>query len=264
MSPTHRRDEDGFASMLTRLTNYPLVFFAISLIVLWSASTLGARLSNRVGEIRDDVKFVATATFTLLSLLIGFAFSMAVGRYDQRKGTEAEEANVIGTEYLRLDLLPTAGRDTLRRQLEEYLSSRIVFYETQNSDSLTRNLTETRRLQQLLWTTTTAHANPPSANTSLVLAGMNAVLDSEGYTTAAWLNRIPRSAWILLFAIALCACFFVGLTRERPGSKRAPDWIFPAVVSVAFLLIADIDAPRRGLIHVLPDNLITVAESMRS
>ena len=250
--------------MAFRLTDYPLLFFVVSLLLLWSAATLGARLSKRIEDAREDFKFAATATFTLLSLLIGFAFSMAVGRYDQRKGREAEEANVIGTEYLRLDLLPAAGRDTLRRQLEEYLSRRIVFYQTRDRDSLARNLTETRRLQQLLWTTTAVYANPPSAHTSLVLGGMNEVLDSEGYTDAAWLNRIPRSAWMLLFAIGLCACFLVGLNPERIGTKGAPVWIFPLVVSVALFLIADIDAPRGGLIHVTPENLITVAQSMRS
>ena len=251
--------------MAFRLTDYPLLFFVVSLLLLWGAATLGARLSKRLDDnSREDFKFAATATFTLLSLLIGFAFSMAVGRYDQRKGREAEEANVIGTEYLRLDLLSTAGRDTLRRQLEAYISRRIVFYETRDRDSLSRNLTETRRLQQLLWTTATVQANPPSAHTGLVLGGMNEVIDSEGYTDAAWLNRIPRSAWILLFAIGLCACFLVGLNPERLGSKGAPVWIFPLVVSVALFLIADIDAPRGGLIHVLPENLITVAESMRS
>lgn len=245
-----------------RLTDYPLFFLALSLIVLWTASRLGARQSHRVENLRDEFKIAATATFTLMSLLIGFAFSMAVGRYDARKRAEADEANAIGSEYLRADLLQGRGRDSVRGLLRAYLIRRIVFYETRNGDSLKSTVAEAHRLQQQMWTTTTTAAYPATAFTGLAISGMNAVIDDEGYTQAAWVNRIPSAAWALLFAIAVCACVMFALTRERVGSVGALVWIFPIIVSVALFLIADIDSPRGGLIHVIPDNLVTVAANI--
>jgi hypothetical protein len=247
-----------------RLTDYPILLLALSLVVLWSASRLGARLSHRVGDVREEFKVAATATFTLMSLLIGFAFSMAVGRYDARKRAEAEEANSINAEYLRADLLQRAGRDSVRALLKGYLDRRITFYETRNRDSLRNNVAETHRLQNQLWATTINSAYPATAFTGLTISGMTAVIDNEGHTQAAWVNRIPSPAWALLFAIAVCACVMFALTRDRVRSAGTLMWIFPIIVSVALFLIADIDSPRGGLIHVIPDNLLTVAAGIRS
>jgi hypothetical protein len=93
-------------------------------------------------EEREDFGVLLTATLTLLGLIIGFTFSMAISRYDQRKNYEEEEANAIGTEYLRANATQTA----------------------------------------------------------LAVMGMNDVLNTQGYTQAAWWNRIPMAAWGLMWA----------------------------------------------------------------
>ena len=90
---------------------------------------------------------------------------------------------------------------------------------------------------------------------------MNDVLNSQGYTAAAWRNRIPEEAWILLAAIAVCCCVLTGYTVRR---ARTPLFvILSLVLSVAFFLVADIDSPRHGLIRVVPQNLMSLAESLR-
>jgi ABC-type branched-subunit amino acid transport system permease subunit len=95
---------------------------------------------------------------------------------------------------------------------------------------------------------------------ALVLSGMNDVLNSQGYTQAAWRNRIPIAAWALMGAIAICCNVLIGY-----GARRR-DWhiflILPIAVSLAFFLIADIDSPRGGSIHVAPQNLISLSESL--
>jgi hypothetical protein len=90
--------------------------------LLWLAANLRASFGQRLRplkeEEREGVGVVQAAILTLLGLLIGFTFSMAVSRYDQRKNYEKEEANAIGTEYVRADLLPVADgarvRDLMR------------------------------------------------------------------------------------------------------------------------------------------------------
>ena len=92
------------------LMNSPLLVLALSFLVLSLAVEIGDTLRKRVSSLREeeraDFGIVLSATLTLLGLLIGFSFSMAVSRYDQRKNLEEAEANAIGTEYLRADLLP--------------------------------------------------------------------------------------------------------------------------------------------------------------
>src|SRR3974377_1463399 len=92
--------------------DHPFHILIIALVIFWVSSIIGYRLKKSERDLeetsREDFKFVLGGTLTLLGLLIGFTFSMAVGRYDQRKNLEEEEANAIGTEYVRADLLPSA------------------------------------------------------------------------------------------------------------------------------------------------------------
>jgi len=246
-------------------TEFPLLVFAVSFLLLWIAERIGFNLRNRMEEVHKDFGVILTATLTLLGVIVGFAFSMAVSRYDQRKLYEAEEANAIGTEYLRLDLLPATDDETLRLLLREYLDQRISFYQTRNRERLQQIDDATAHLRSELWasirTPSLAHE---SVMTSLAVSGMNNVLDSQGYTEAAWRNRIPTAAWALMGLIAISGNLMVGLYLRHLGSRRRLLMVLPAVLSLSFLLIADIDSPRGGLIHVKPENLIGVAESLHS
>ena len=93
--------------------NYPRLLFLFSLFVLWLAAEIGASMRKRRrlnDEECEDFGIVQAAILTLLALLIGFSYSMAISRYDQRKNYEEAEANAIGTEYVRADLLPAKSR----------------------------------------------------------------------------------------------------------------------------------------------------------
>src|SRR5215475_5719178 len=118
------------------LMNFPLFVFALSFVVLLLAAVIGDILRSRVHALNDvernDFSVVQNATLTLLALLIGFSFSMAISRYDQRKNYEEAEANAIGTEYLRADLLPAGDSVKVRDLLRRYLDQRILFYETRS------------------------------------------------------------------------------------------------------------------------------------
>ena len=100
----------------------------------------------------------------------------------------------------------------------------------------------------------------PTPLMALAAAGMNDVLNSQGYTQAAWWNRIPTSAWGLMVAIAISCNLLVGYGAR--SAKGIMLFILPLIVSISFLLIADIDSPRRGLIHVVPQNLVSLLQSL--
>jgi FtsH-binding integral membrane protein len=252
---------------MIRPTDYPFVVLVIALVVLWLAVWTGSRLRSRhvlEDELRDDFGIVLAAVMTLLGLVIGFSFSMAINRYDERKTLEEAEANAIGTEYLRADLLPTADAAVVRALLVRYLDQRIAFYTTRDTKELQTINAETARLQADLWSAvrTPALAQPTPLSV-LVVSGMNDVLNSQGYTQAAWWNRIPRAAWALMTAVAVAANFLLGFIARRAESERMLLLVMPLLVGVALALIADIDSPRGGVIRVQPQNLLALAELLK-
>jgi hypothetical protein len=91
---------------------------------------------------------------------------------------------------------------------------------------------------------------------------MNDVINSQGYTQAAYWNRIPVAAWYLMAIIAVCASALLGYRSQNNNAAGKLALVLPLVVSISFLLIADIDAPRHGLIEVRPQNLESLAESL--
>jgi hypothetical protein len=148
---------------------------------------------------------------TLLALIIGFTFSMAIDRHDQREIFEEGEANAIGTEYLRADLLPPKISAATKDLLIQYIDQRILFYSKQTPEKIQEIRIKTDQLQNALWNeilpTVKTQGTPTMA---LVVSGMNDVLNSQGYVQAAWWNRIPYPAWALMAAIAICANLLVG------------------------------------------------------
>lgn len=188
---------------------------------------------------------------------------MAVSRYDQRKNLEEEEANAIGTEYLRAQLLPPSDAAHVRDLLKAYLQQRILYYQVRSPSRLLQINTVTSELQAEMWTAV-AHValTQPGPTTMLEVSGMNDVLNSQGYAQAAWRNRIPLAAWLLIWLIAICCNILIGYRTGRPGTQRRWVLILPIVLAISLALIADIDSPRGGLIRVKPVNLQSLADSL--
>ena len=255
---------------MDNITHYPLLVLVLSFITMWLSAWFGRFFLKKQhkldDEARKDFDVILAATLTLLGLIIGFSFSMAIGRYDQRKNYEEAEANAIGTEYVRADLLPAADAEKIRVLLRNYLDQRVLFYRTHYDRLLQQEINvRTAQLQTELWSAVQAPASAqPTPVVALAVSGMNDVLNSQGYSQAAFWNRIPTEAWSLMAAIAICCNVLVGYGLRDATEKAKLLPILPLVVSIAFMLIADIDAPRHGIILVNPQNLISLAESLRA
>lgn len=245
---------------------HPAAIFVLTFILLWLAAWAGARYRHgRVfaSESRQDYNLILAASLTLLGLLIGFSFSMAATRYDQRKNLEEAEANAIGTEYLRADLLEAADRARLQALLVRYVELRIRYYVARENDVASIGA-DTARLQGELWAAVTGPAarrtDPVMA---LVIAGMNDVLNSQGYTQAAWWNRLPLSAVLMVAAIAIGCNLLVGYGAPSMSPRNPLLAVLPLLVAVAVSLVNDIDTPRHGLIEVVPRNLTALLDSLK-
>jgi cell division protein FtsL len=250
---------------LSKILDFPLLIFVFSFVILWLSERAGALVARRhplKEDEKDDLDRVSNAGLTLLALIIGFSFSMAVSRYDLRKAYEEEEANAIGTEYVRTDLLPVADAARVRNLLVQYLDQRLRFYTAKEFGALDDINAQTAKLQDQMWSAVQDVARTqPTPPIALVVSGMNDVLNRQGYTQAAWWNRIPPGAWCLMIGIAICSSLLIGYSAH--ATRGLLFGVMPLLVSIAFLFIADIDSPRRGIIHVHPQNLISLSQSLR-
>ena len=252
---------------MAALVDRPLLLLVVSFVALLLAAMLGVVAQKAWNPVKggdhNELAIVQSAALTLLGLIVGFSFAMAIGRYDQRKNLEEAEANAIGTAYLRADLMPESAAVATRSTLKRYLDQRILFYETSDEGELKRIAAETSRLGADLWASARSFAAAqPTPVAALLAFGVNDVLNSADSTTAAWLDRIPIAAWWLLVLIAVGANVTLGFGAKRFNSLLL--LVVPLSAAVSFFLIADIDSPRGGVVQVAPLNLTRLAASLNA
>jgi hypothetical protein len=249
---------------MSHLLRFPLTVFGLSFVLLWLAARSGATFKGLQENDREIFGVVRTTALTLLALIISFTFSMASSRYDQRKDLEQAEGSAISTEYARADVLPAADAVKVRAILLSYLDERLLYYRTREDSQLDQINSTLARLEAELWSAVRrpAEANPTQV-VALAVSGVNDVTNSRAFTEAAWLNRIPSAAWLLMFGIALCCNLLLGFGSKISGARSAILVIIPLIVAICFGLIADIDSPRGGVVRVQPYNLENVSRSLR-
>lgn len=244
----------------------PLLFFAITLAVFWIGMALGAWTQTRHKELidseRDLLKTIQGALLTLFGLLLGFMFSMGVGRYELRKQLIVDEANAISTTWLRTATLPEPTRTEQRQLLRQYVPLRIEFLESGTDiQRMHASLDRADAVQQRLWASVSQYADDHrDPITSLYLTALNQTTDLFESRTAAFENRIPSIAWAMLVFIGLAATTTVGLTAV--SHSRALRLMLPLVFALALLLTFDLDSPRHGLIHTGQASMERVAHQI--
>ena len=247
---------------MASIIQQPAAIFLLSLALQWLAAYLGHVLRRRrpLGDAeRADFNTILGATLTLAALIIGFSFSMAVSRYNERKAFEGSEANAILTAYARAPLLPPAQAVQTRRLLARYTELRVQFYGVSDPARLARIAAETEQVQDDLQSIANkvAVGQPSTETAALAATAMTDVSISQRNTQAAWWNRIPAAAWGMLLVIAFAANFLLGASERR--TTPALLVVLPLIISAPILLIADIDAPRAGFILVAPDDLTALS-----
>jgi hypothetical protein len=236
--------------------------------LLFSACELGFRMGGRKSSAeKTDQGHVLSAMLALLGLLVGFTFSIAVGRHELRRNLVVEEANAIGTEYLRTQMVPEPFRTRLADALRRYTDARLGLAAAGESEvAVARANALADSLQQVMWATTVAAvpAVQPAAISSLLAAGMNTIIDAAASRRAALEARLPSIAFgslVLYAAVAASMLGFVsgsGRNRSRVGAV-----VLLMLLTLALGLILDLDRPRRGTIKVSQQPLIDLRASMK-
>lgn len=209
------------------------------------------------------------AVFALMGLLIAFTFSGAASRFDIRKQQVVEEANDIGTAYLRIDLLPADAQPALRDLFRKYVDSRLATYrKLPDLSAAQAELDTSIAIQGEIWSRSVEAcriANQP-ATTTLLLSALNAMIDIVTTRTAATKMHPPSIIFTMLVALALGCALLAG--HGMAGAKTR-DWTrmvaFAAVMALTVYVIFDIEYPRIGLIRLdaIDQLLVDVRNSMK-
>lgn len=252
---------------MASFVDHPAVMFVSLFVLFVGAVAFGAYiLRHRVTlpqDERDDFALVQTSTLTLLALLIGFSLSMAVGRYDTRKSLEEAEANAIGTEYARADLVDAQTGAAIKTALIRYTRLRLAHFQTRDRHELAQINAQTTKLQADLWgLAVQVTKDKPNPIGAMVASGMNDVLNAQDYSEAANVNHIPHGAWFLMIAIALFGCTVQGYGARGKLRRGFLITVLPFTVALSLALIADIDSPRGGIIRVQPQDLMRLLQSL--
>jgi hypothetical protein len=168
------------------MIDHPRVLSIATTVLMWLTAVLGVWLRRRFhsesADDKDSYGFVVTATLTLLGLIIGFTFSMAATRYDQRRLFEENEANAIGTEFVRLDLLPADVARMEKHLLRQYLDRRIDFYDLDYGAHFSAVEKSCAKLQNAMWQGLLAPVTgQPNAVTALAVYAVCVVESDSEY-----------------------------------------------------------------------------------
>lgn len=214
--------------------------------------------SGRRSETGDEAQMAATA-LGLLALLLGFTFSMALNRYDERRAEVVQEANDIGTAWLRAGLYGTPAATTLQDRLRRYAETRIATPAAPPQEG------DAAPLRDQIWalTAATVRPEPGTAQAAALVAAVNAVLDTATARDAALGARVPGTVLVLLVVYALVASFLNGYVLGAFGSRHlAASAILYLLLAMTITLILDLDRPQGGTIRVTQQPLIDAVRGM--
>ena len=250
--------------------SFALVLLLGMLVALEAGRRLGKqRLARDPEGARAGLGAVEGSLFGLLGLLVAFTFSGAASRFDQRRELIVQEANAVGTAWLRLDMLPQATRSKMRDLFGRYLDSRLeVYRQLPDLDAAREALAASNALQKDIWENaiTACRTEEGRGVAMLVLPALNEMFDITTTRTTAAQRHPPVIIFAMLFVLSLSCSLLAGYGM---ASARERSWThmigFATITAVAVYVILDLEHPRLGFIRVdaADQPLIELRESMK-
>ena len=229
-----------------------LLLFAGMLLLLEAGFRIGQRFERARGG--EAAGIFDSAIFALLGLLLGFAFAGAVDRLNLRRDLIVNEANAIGTAYLRIDLLQPQDQPAIRALFDAYLQARLDVYATIDAgNGPALGFSKAEQLQADIWRAAVAGVSKPDAQfaVEVVLPAINDMIDITAERKVALGVHIPELVLVLLFGVSLFSALLAGAGMSRHGVRHLVHGaVFAAAVSLTIYTILDLDNPRGGLIRL--------------
>ena len=210
---------------------------------------------------KAHINAIQSSILGILALLLGFTFSLSLQRFDSRSEAMVDEANAIGTAYLRAQLLPPAVRGKVQTLLREYVdlrvqASRISVVHQEARGALMAKISQ---LHKQLWLNAkqAAELDASAVKTGMFIQSLNDLIDSFGKHDAVLNRHVPEVVLLLLYGTFLMAGAIVGFSSGVAGHRPSlVSYILVLLIVVLVFLIIDLDRPRRGLIEVSNKSLL--------
>ncbi len=249
------------------------LIIAVLLITVLVVIEIGFRFGHRRRASADDdskghINAIASSTLGIMALLLAFTFSLSLQRFDTRSDAVVDEANAIGTAYLRARLLPPSLREPVTAKLRAYVDLRLEADAVSTvDDDWLGLLAQATRLQGALWEDArrAAELEPNPVTSGLFIQALNDLIDSFGRRDAALNRHVPEIVLWLLFVTFLISALIVGFATGFGG--RRPSWVtfaMTVLIAVLVFVILDLDRPRRGLIKVSEKSLLDLQASIKA
>lgn len=249
-----------FSIATSSLTDDVLMLF-VMLASLLLSSCLGQSAGRRHGDSRSNTELAVILCLT--GLLTGFAFFISVAGFVARQKSETNEVQSVGRAWQYSGLLNDIDRDKSRQILMLFLHERIHFFQENTAVGLRTWGQLAKKNQQQLFQLAELEASQSGRPNAMAVLDTYADLgDCIIQTQSVWRRQLPDAAWwtLMLFALSLCYIVGYGVSGEM---KNAKSLIFvPVLMALGLFMIAEIDLPGQGIIHVLPDGLQSLAEEL--
>lgn len=231
-------------------------------VTLFAAMVLFIELGRRFGlrqiarggtAAKTGVGVVDGAVYSLFALLIGFTFSGAAGRFDQRRQVIADETNAAGTAWQRVDMLPAELQADIRGEFRRFMDALVAWHTRIEATELSDEPEALRKAQRDLWSHSVAACVTPNGEKArmLLLPALNDMFNYVEKERIARLMHPPTLIWAMLAITALASALFAGYGL---AGGPARNWIYiigvAASVSIATYVIIELEYPRLGLSRV--------------
>ncbi|MEN6374439.1 MAG: hypothetical protein ABFD75_06600 [Smithella sp.] len=232
--------------------------------VLFVSMAVAMEAGYRIGHVRQrsasdaarsHVNAIQASLLGVLALLLGFTFSLALQRFDKRSEAVVDEANAIGTTYLRAQLLPNSVRSEARKLLQKYVDYRVRAGAISLDNEAERqvHIANARDVLDEIWgcALRAAKDDKSPVTAGLFIQSLNETIDSFGRRNAELNRHVPEVIWLLLYGTFLITGGVLGYSAGLAGHRPSlVTYILVALIVVLAFIIIDLDRPRRGLIQV--------------
>ncbi|MGD9572992.1 MAG: hypothetical protein AB7V62_13975 [Thermoleophilia bacterium] len=247
--------------MFFAMSSWLLAFLLV--VVVFGATAVGLFAGRRMrasgASLKDPLSTLQAATLGIVGLLLAFGLSLAIGRYEDRRAAVVNEANAIGTTYLRAQTLEEPQRSESIALLREYVAAAIVVSnEVPESDAEERAIATQEALQRRLWALAGQALDraPVATAPHLYVETLNEMIDAESVRVAALNNRVPDTVLVLEILASVVALALLAMHLAVLGRGTLPLLLAAGVVTVLLFVTFDLDRPTRGLVTV-PDTAYT-------
>jgi len=252
--------------MLFRLDSVELALVLVAIV--FGATGVGVILGRRHrehSEMREPFAVLQGALLGVVGLILAFGLSLAVGRYQDRRAAVVDEANAIGTTYLRAQMLAEPVRGRSLALLARYTDQSIQLGSAIPGSAKEKGIIATRdMLQRRLWALAgqAVAASPVDTAPRLYVETLNEMIDAQGVRAAGLDNRVPNEVLLLEIVGAAAALALLAFYLSVLGRGLLTVLLAAGLVTMLLYVSFDLDRPTRGLITVPNKPLVTLRASM--